>query len=146
MNKNPLIIVNPKSGRGTNKRQWASLTSRIHSYFGPFDFRFTTGRGDATRIAHEEARGGRSLIIACGGDGTISETANGIIRSGAEAELGVLPHGTGGDFRMTLGLPGDIKGACERIKNGSTHQIDAGRLRHVDRKGQEAERFFVNTA
>jgi YegS/Rv2252/BmrU family lipid kinase len=146
MKRPPLIIVNPKSGGGTTERRWASMTSRIHAYLGSFDFRFTTGRGDATRIADEEARSGRELIIACGGDGTISEVANGILRSSTEAELGVLPNGTGGDFRMTMGLPRDIGRAARRIKDGKPQQIDVGRLHYVDRNGNESERFFVNTA
>lgn len=146
MKKDPLIIVNPKSGKGTTEQQWASLTGRLHSYLGAFDFRFTKGRADATRIAEEEARRGRKLIIAAGGDGTFSEVANGIIKSRADTALAILPRGTGGDFRMTLGLPPGLKEICERIKNGTTREMDVGLLNYVNREGAPAQRFFINTA
>ncbi len=61
--------------------------------------------GHAVTLASEAARKGVKLIIACGGDGTVSEVANGILSSGKDAELGILPSGTGGDFRRTLEIP-----------------------------------------
>src|SRR3954470_11951465 len=95
----PLIIVNPMSAGGATGRAWASLASEARRHFGAFAVAFTERGGEASEIAEREARAGRSFIIACGGDGTISEVANGILRSESEAELGVLPSGTGGDFR-----------------------------------------------
>jgi hypothetical protein len=62
-------------------------------------------RGDAAALAREAARKGEKFIIACGGDGTVSEVANGILTSGKDVELGIMPSGTGGDFRRTLEIP-----------------------------------------
>jgi hypothetical protein len=47
--------------------------------------------GHARELAAEAAQQGTKLIIACGGDGTISEVANGIIESKQETELAILP-------------------------------------------------------
>src|SRR5262245_1734683 len=108
---NPFIIVNPKSGRGINEKIWASITIQIHNNLGLFDFEFTRGVGDAIQIAEKEAKQGRQFIIAMGGDGTISEVATGILNSGKSVELGILPRGTGGDFRRSLNLPKDLSKA-----------------------------------
>src|SRR2546423_4900622 len=97
----PLIIVNPASARGATGEAWPATASELRRHFGPFNVAFTRRGGEAALIAEREAREGRRFIIATGGDGTINEVANGILRAGADAdaELGVLPSGTGGDFR-----------------------------------------------
>jgi YegS/Rv2252/BmrU family lipid kinase len=142
----PLIILNPKSGRGLSEQQWASKASIIRNSLGPFECRFTTKPNDATRMAQEEAAAGRKLIVAMGGDGTISEVANGILQSGTAAVLGVLPGGTGGDFRRTLDVPGNLAEAARKLRSGKTRLMDAGRLSFVLPDGSRANRYFVNTA
>ncbi len=142
----PFIIVNPKSGKGLSERQWASLTIKLRENLGPFDFGLTRGVGDATRIAEAEAKSGRRLIVAMGGDGTISEVATGILRSGRNSELGILPHGTGGDLRRSLDFPTDLAKAARRLRKGESRSVDIGRLTYVDHDGKEALRYFVNTA
>lgn len=142
----PLVIANPRSAGGTTEKQWASIVDALSRYLGPFDFRFTTGREDAIHIAEEEARRGRKFLIAVGGDGTVSEVANGILCSGTEAELGLLPRGTGGDFRMTIGMPSRLRDAAKRLKQGQSRKIDAGRLTFQTFDGKEKTRFFINTA
>src|SRR5574341_1513928 len=114
----PLIIVNPKSGAGTSQQKWASMASIIRTHLGSFDCEFTKARGEAIQIAEEEARKGRKLIVAVGGDGTISEVANGILASGTNAELGLLPGGTGADFRRSLRIPSKLEEASRRLRNG----------------------------
>ena len=89
---------------------------------------------------------GTKLIIACGGDGTISEVANGIIESNQEAELGVLPGGTGSDFRRTLRMPTNIAAAARALRDGHTRVIDAVRVTFVNDHGERETRFFVNVA
>ena len=100
----PLVIVNPASAGNATRDAWPGLASDLRTHFGPFNCAFTKQPGDGRRVALSEAGKGRRLIIACGGDGTVSEVANGILESGEDAELGLLPSGTGGDFRRTLGI------------------------------------------
>jgi YegS/Rv2252/BmrU family lipid kinase len=142
-----LIIVNPASAGGATGKAWAALASDVRRHFGAFDVTFTERAGDAVSIAEREAQRGRSLIIACGGDGTISETANGILRSGSDAAaLGVLPSGTGGDFRRTLGVPVRQADAARALRDGETRAMDAGRVAYVNERGEEESRFFLNVA
>ena len=142
----PFIIVNPKSGRGISEQKWASITLQIHNNLGPFDFEFTRGSSDAIRIAEKEAEQGRKFIIAMGGDGTISEVATGIMNSGKSVELGILPRGTGGDFCRSLNISKDLSKAARQLHEATTRRIDVGRIRFLNHEGQEAVRYFVNTA
>ena len=97
----PLVIVNPKSAAGSTKGKWAEIASDLRTHFGPFNVAFTKRQGDGIELARRGIESGRKFIIACGGDGTINEIANGILQTGEDVEMGVLPSGTGGDFRRT---------------------------------------------
>ena len=142
----PLVIVNPKSASGSTRDKWSQTASDLRTHFGPFTVAFTKCAGDGTEIADRAARSGRRFIIACGGDGTINEVANGILRSGVDAELGVLPSGTGGDFRRTLGIPLAVREAAASLRTGETRNIDAGRVTFTGNDGNIAERYFLNVS
>jgi YegS/Rv2252/BmrU family lipid kinase len=144
--KIPLVIVNPSSASGGTGEAWPAVASDLRSEFGSFQTTFTKVRGDASSLAAEAARKGTKLIIACGGDGTISEVANGIVSSGKDAELGILPSGTGGDFRRSLEIPANSRAAARILREGRTRRIDVGRISFVDHSGAEAMRYFVGVA
>jgi len=142
----PLVIANPFSASGATGKAWPRLASDLRTHFGPFQVLFTERRGDAITLATEAARNGSKLIIACGGDGTISEVANGIINSGKDVELAILPSGTGGDFRRTLKIPARGSEAAQIIRNGKTRAIDVGRATFSSRDGHQVTRHFIGVA
>ena len=142
----PVVIVNPSSASGSTGETWTQMASDLRSHFGAFRVVFTRHRGDAATLASEAARKGAKLIIACGGDGTISEVANGILLSGKDVELGILPSGTGGDFRRTLEISSRLRDAARILRTGRTALIDVGRVTYLDDNGDEASRFFVSVA
>ena len=142
----PLVIINPSSASGSTGAAWPAVASDLRAEFGAFQTAFTKVRGDAASIAADAARKGTKLIIACGGDGTISEVANGILSSGKDAELGILPSGTGGDFRRSLEIPSHTRAAARILREGRTRRIDTGRISFVDHDGAEAMRYFVGVA
>jgi YegS/Rv2252/BmrU family lipid kinase len=141
-----VVIVNPSSAGGSTGEAWPQIASDLRSQFGAFRVLFTKHRGDAAALANEAARKGAKFIIACGGDGTISEVANGILSSGKDAELGILPSGTGGDFRRTLEIPSRTRDAAKILRTGRTARIDVGRVSYVDNNGNDATRYFVGVA
>jgi YegS/Rv2252/BmrU family lipid kinase len=141
-----LVIINPSSASGSTGEAWPAVASDLRSEFGAFQTAFTKVRGDAASIAADAARKGTKLIIACGGDGTISEVANGILSSGKDAELGILPSGTGGDFRRSLEIPSHTRAAARILREGRTRRIDAGRISFVSHDGADAMRYFVGVA
>lgn len=142
----PLVIVNPASADGATRENWPKMASDLRTHFGPFAVTFTEGTGDGRGLAAEAAKSGTKLIIACGGDGTISEVANGIIDAKMETELGILPSGTGGDFRRTLGIAASIREAAAKLRDAPARKIDIGRAIFVNDAGQRETRFFVNVA
>jgi diacylglycerol kinase (ATP) len=86
--------------------------------------------------AASEARD--SLLVVIGGDGTVNEVVNGI--AGADAEIAVLPCGTGQDFGRTHGIPNDFDDAVRVVLDGATRTIDLGRVELDD----GTSRLFAN--
>ena len=142
----PLVIVNPKSAAGSTESSWAGIAADLRAHFGAFQVAFTKQAGDGVVLAKSGAESGRKFIIACGGDGTINEVANGILESGKDCELGVLPSGTGGDFRRTLGMPNEIRAAAKALQSGETKAIDAGKVTFLNHDGEQVSRYFLNVS
>src|SRR2546423_13549760 len=132
----PLVIVNPATADGATEKNWPKIASDLRTHFGAYSVEFTKASGHAREIASAAATQGTKLIIACGGDGTISEVANGIIESAQPTELAILPGGTGSDFRRTLGIPANIPVAARALREGLTRSIDAGRVTFVNESGE----------
>ncbi len=101
-----VFILNPAAGKTDRTEE---LCGQIEAYFAAnldkvYYIRITDGVGSATRIAAEEcARAGALRLYACGGDGTLQETANGIPLERADVELAVIPCGSGNDYIRTFG-------------------------------------------
>jgi diacylglycerol kinase (ATP) len=142
----PLVIVNPASANGATATAWPQIASDLRSHFGAFKTVFTEEPGAAVMLASDAAHKGVRLIIACGGDGTVSEVANGILESGKDVELGILPSGTGGDFRRTLGIPLQSRAAARVLRLGRTRRIDVGRISFTAVDGNEVTRYFLGVA
>lgn len=142
----PLVIVNPASADGATRENWPKIASDLRTHFGAFTVAFTEAVGHARELAAAAAKQGTNLIIASGGDGTISEVANGIIESNTEAELGILPGGTGSDFRRTIGIPTNIAAAARALRDGRMRVIDAVRVTFVNETGERETRYSINVA
>ena len=140
----PVVIVNPRSGGGLSEKRWFGLVGALSDGLGTFDTRFTEAPGHARTLAEEESRSGRSLVIAFGGDGTISEVADGLVAAGGTAELGIIPRGTGGDFRRSLGIANEVAKAAEHVRKSKPRSIDVGRVSFVAHDGSKTSRHFVN--
>ena len=140
-----LLIVNPRSANGSTGRKWPKMERRLREAAPPFDAVFTGAAGDAIRLAAEGAMR-YETVVAVGGDGTISEVANGILSAGAEAALGVIPRGTGSDLVRTLGIPTSVEAAASLLANGPRRRIDVGSATFSGLHGEMASRWFVNAA
>jgi len=88
--------------------------------------------GEALSIAETSTH---EVVIACGGDGTVHEVVNGLMRGGRKASLGVIPVGSGDDFAKMLG-PGDF---VEKILNGKRRSFDVGKI-----TSRDETRYFAN--
>jgi YegS/Rv2252/BmrU family lipid kinase len=141
-----LVILNPMSRSGATARRWPALEAKLRAALGPLEVERTRGPRDAERIAREGVRAGSELLVVAGGDGTLSETAAGLL--GADlaryARIAPLRLGTGGDFARGLGIPASLDAALERIAAGKSRTLDAGRVSYRDQAGRPATTHFVN--
>ncbi|HEV7682350.1 MAG TPA: diacylglycerol kinase family protein [Pyrinomonadaceae bacterium] len=142
----PVVIINPESAGGATRDAWPRIASELSTHFGSFTPKFTTRTGEGIELAANAARKGTKLIIACGGDGTISEVANGILSVDSDSELGILPSGTGGDFRRTLNIPNRVAGAARILREGQTRLIDVGKITFTKDDGEPESRYFLGVA
>ena len=95
-------------------------------------------------LAERAARGGAELVVSVGGDGTLNETVNGLVRAGTQTELATIPLGTGMDFVRTHGIPTRFDDAVRTAVSGGTRTIDAGRVTYREWSGESGERYFAN--
>ena len=138
------VVVNPVAGSGRMRRVWPAAREALTRHFGDLIVEETGAVGEASLFAHKLALEGAEIVIAAGGDGTISEVADGLLRAGGASQLGIMPAGTGSDFARGFGLDGDIEAAAARIASGTTRTIDAGCVNYVDGHGALASRYFIN--
>lgn len=97
----------------------------IQLNFPGADMRLTKAAGHATELAKEAASNGYDAAVAIGGDGTINETARGLV--GTNTALGVIPKGSGNGFARELGMPLLFEEAVMRLQRAKIHKCDAGR-------------------
>jgi diacylglycerol kinase (ATP) len=120
-----IIILNPASKRGASLRRW--LEGELKKNKGG-ELVFTTQPRHAEQLALEAAQAGRD-VVAVGGDGTAAEVAQGIIASGRQVRLGIVPCGNGNDYAYhTLGLPRDLQQALEIALHGAAQPMDVGQV------------------
>lgn len=147
---NTIVIVNPRAGSGRTGRRWPSISKRLSDAIGDFDNAFTAGKGDATAIAKRAIDQGAKLIVAVGGDGTISEAVNGFADDKGVPQKGcsfaAISAGTGADFARSL-APGDRSyDPIVAIASGRQRRIDLGRITYTTVDGQTGHRLFINIA
>lgn len=125
------LIFNPVSGNG-NGHQDLEFIKQILEPHLHLEVHLTSPDIDPQELARQAISQDADLIIASGGDGTVSAVAGAII--GTEIPLGVIPRGTANAFSMALGITQQIsplRRACEIILAGKTRLIDAGRCNNL---------------
>lgn len=96
-------------------------------------------------LTENAARQGASFIICCGGDGSLNESVNGLMKASRnDVKLGILPFGTGNDFVKTARPPTDLRGLKHLIDQNLSHWIDLGFAEFHSLDGKPASRYFIN--
>ena len=134
--KNLMLIINPVAGKETAKKNLADIVEAFadSEYF--VTVFVTKAKGDAIKYVSEY--GYRfDLIVCCGGDGTMSELINGLIKADLDIPLGYIPAGSFNDFATYNNLSFDPAKAAKNIANGKCTAVDI-----IDFNGN----YFINAS
>lgn len=123
MTRSACLIYNPVSGQGDSEQDLATIKSILEPEFD-LDIRFTTKEISAGELAHGAIKDKAEIIIASGGDGTVSAVAEALINT--DIPLGAIARGTANAFANALDIPDTIEAACKVIVNGATKKVDVG--------------------
>ncbi|HKW12874.1 MAG TPA: diacylglycerol kinase family protein [Candidatus Krumholzibacteria bacterium] len=137
-NADTLVLVNPAAGRGRRKARLRDYLKRLEKHIGPFEPAVTARAGDENTILDTALKRGVERIIALGGDGTWSATANRVLANGRgpDVSVGFLPVGTGNDFGKSIGVRHEnIDAVMRAIAERRTRTVDAGKVN---------DRYFLN--
>lgn len=143
------LLVNPHAGGGAANRRLPEIVAALRHADFSFEIARTSAPGDATALARRSFDDGIDIIAVVGGDGTLNEVAQAYVDANtAEALAGptiaLIPFGTGGDFKRSLGLTGTLENAVMRLRYGQDRPVDLGIMRLIDHAGSPAVRAFVN--
>ncbi len=136
------VILNPYSNRWNSQARWPQAEAALKAAGVDFETAVSEKKGAVMGLAEQAVRDGFSPIIAAGGDGTIGEVVNGMVRAAGSLDkpvgpLGIMPLGSANDLVVNLGLSKDLNEAAKVIAVGRTDLIDIGKCN---------DRYFVNNS
>lgn len=136
------VILNPYSNRWNSQKRWAEAETALKAAGVEFELVASQRKGQIVDLAEQAVREDCSPIIVAGGDGSIGDAANGLMRAVASGEkdlppLGILPTGSANDIAFALGIPTDMNEAAKVIASGKTRAMDLGKMNR---------RYFVNNS
>lgn len=136
------VILNPYSNRWNSQKRWPEAESALKAAAVEYDLAVSEKKGGIVELAEQAVRESFSPIIVAGGDGTIGDAANGLMRAarstnGELPPLGIMPTGSANDLVYALGLPTDLNEAAKVIAAGKTKAMDLGKLN---------DRYFINNS
>ncbi len=120
-----LFVVNPIAGTKRAAPHMSEILMNLSETGALPSVYFTKQKGDARRYVSEHAAD-YDRLVCCGGDGTFSETVNGLIESGADIPIGYIPAGTTNDLARTLGIPLRLGKAASNAVSGEPVGLDVG--------------------
>lgn len=139
-------VVNPNAGSGKTVTEWPKAETALREAGVEYEYRTTWSCGAASEITVKACEDGYRRFLAVGGDGTVHEVLDGIVRfigmsevaeafepgktppSLADFTLAVIPVGSGNDWIRTLGAPRDVRTLAELLRKESFGKQDVFRV------------------
>lgn len=121
------LIFNPIAGQGDSQQELALIRDLLEPHLN-LHVLLTTPDISAADLAKEAIAANSDLVIASGGDGTVSAVAGELINTGIP--LGIIPRGTANAFCLALGIPSAIaplRRSCQTLLTGQPRSVDAAR-------------------
>ena len=134
------MLVNPHAGKKCGKKTAQTALLKFSEHQIEVDVRYSERPGQLTEMAQTEVNNPWDGIVAVGGDGTLFEVINGMMRGNPDLPipLGVIPVGTGNSFSRDLNID-SIESAIAKIVNGATRPVDLGKFTLKDQ-----DYYFIN--
>lgn len=144
------FLVNPASDNGKTGKLWPELAHRAADLGLVGEALLSEHPGQLPELAVRAGEDGAEVVIAVGGDGTVNEVVNGLMRlrelGRAVPELAIVPRGTGRDFVRTFGIPRRLDEALALVEGGRSRAIDVGRVEFRAWDGSDGVSYFANVA
>lgn len=149
-NNNWLVVVNPQASIGKCGNDWSEIKQILDEAGLEYDAVLTERPGHAIEIVRNSiTEKGYKKIVSIGGDGTNNEVINGIFTQNRiptqEITMGVIPVGTGNDWRRSFDFPIDYKKNVQTLLEGRLFLHDIGKVVYYN-YGNPMVRYFLNAA
>ena len=135
MKKKICFIVNPISGIGRQKVIEKLIDQHLNRVLFDYEIAYTKASKHATELSKKAVTEHFDIVVAVGGDGSVNETAKGLI--GSNTAMALIPAGSGNGLARHLNIPLNFKKAMNVINNANEKYIDTIQLN---------EEIFVNVA
>lgn len=124
-----VVIVNEQASWRASQSKADSACGLLREAGLAFSLVRSEGRGHTVEVAAQAAAEGAEKVVVVGGDGTVNEAINGLLRSGTDhvPRLGIIPTGSSNDLAKSLGMAGDLRRCCAAVVRGGVRHIDVGR-------------------
>ena len=136
------LFLNPTAGRGRARRRRKRILELLRQANLPVDLHQSQAVGSLEEQVRNQVDRGASRIVVAGGDGSVYEAVNGLMRSANVAALGVIPTGTGNDFAKACDIPLNWEHASRLLAD----RLAAGQYLKTIDIGTMNDRFFANGA
>jgi diacylglycerol kinase (ATP) len=127
------VIFNPNAGQRDRRHELKAAMSYLEDQGWQLGLKETHSPEEATIYARQAVAEGCDVVIAAGGDGTVSEVANGL--AGSEVALGMFPIGTTNVWALQMGMPPfwplrqpSLLDAAKVLAEGHIRRVDLGRV------------------
>lgn len=123
-----MIIANGHANWGAGRRRVRQAPELLYRQGLAFSLVATGHPGHAQELAATAVAQKIDTVVVIGGDGTVNEVINGLVRSGGDhvPRVGIIPAGSSNDLSKSLGIPQDLEGACRTILRGQVRNVDVG--------------------
>lgn len=130
-----MIICNPSAGKEKASDLLPRAIANLKEVYDEVYVRETKQEGDAVVFAQDACVQQYDAVISMGGDGTVSETINGLAEQPHRPIFGLIPLGTVNDFARALSIPLDHEEAASVVSSQRTKAADIGKINN---------QFFMN--
>ncbi len=136
------LFLNPIAGRGRAARRQNRILELLRQTNLPVQLHQSQAVGDLEERVREQVDLGANRVVVAGGDGSVYEAVNGVMRSSNSAALGVIPTGTGNDFAKACDIPLNWEHASRLLAD----RLAVGQHARTIDIGTMNDRFFANGA